>query len=204
MLYRKAADGSGAEELLLDKEGSIATDWSADGRFILFHSALGAPGNWVDLWVLPLGDRKATPLMTTPFTEAQGVVSPDMGWIAYAGDESGAMEVYVQPFPPTGVKTMVSRGGGAEPRWRSDGRELFYVSANRRLMSVATTFTPKLTAARPEPLFEMNVADLTVPFGRRRYAPMPDGQRFAVVERPAGADLPSITVIVNWPATLAK
>jgi eukaryotic-like serine/threonine-protein kinase len=204
VLYRKAADGSGEEELLLDKEGSIATDWSSDGKFVLFHSAFGAPGDWVDLWVLPLGDRHARPLMTTPFTEAQGVFSPDSKWMAYAGDESGAMEVYVQPFPPTGVKTMVSRDGGAEPHWRSDGRELFYVSPNRRLMTVAITFVPKLTAARPEALFEMNIPDLTSPFARRRYAPMPDGQRFVVVERPAGTDLPSITVVVNWTAALVK
>ncbi len=160
MLYRKLADGSGSEELLLDMEGSQPTDWSSDGRFILFHLASGGSGSWHDLWALPLADRKAKPL-TTSFSASQAVLSRDMQWLAYASDETGVREVYVDSFPPTGRKTPVSRGGGAEPQWRFDGRELFYVSADRRLMVVPTKMTPTFEAGRPEPLFEKNIWDLT-------------------------------------------
>jgi hypothetical protein len=109
----------------------------------------------------------------------------------------------VQAFPDGGSKRVVSNGGGAEPRWRTDGRELFYVSADRRLMVVPTTIGPTFDAGKPNRLFEMSVRDLVFPF-LRRYEVTPDGQRFVVQELTGRGDPSPLTVILNWPALLAK
>jgi hypothetical protein len=142
-------------------------------------------------------------LAQTPFNEVQGALSPDGRWVAYASDESGVFEVYVQAFPDGGNKRVVSSGGGAEPRWRADGRELFYVSADRRLMVVPTTRGPVFEVGKPEALFEMNVRDL-VAFYLKRYEVTPDGQRFVVQELMARGSPSPLTVVVNWPALLPK
>jgi serine/threonine protein kinase/Tol biopolymer transport system component len=208
-LYRKPTTGSGSDELLSKIDGSIPTDWSRDGRFILFHTnnnrdqGIIDQRNGYDLWVLSLADRQAKPLVRTPFHEIQGALSPDGRWLAYASDESGAFEVYVQAFPHSQGKRLVSKGGGADPSWRADGRELFYVSADRRLMAVPTTIDPAFEAGTPAALFEMNVRDLSFLSGRR-YDVTPDGQRF-VVQALTGRGSPSaLTVVVNWAALLPK
>src|SRR5262249_29115979 len=155
--YRKPTTASGADELISKIPGAHPTDWSADGRFILFHTTLGTYAdqrNRNDLFLLPLADLQPKPLVQTSFDELQGVFSPDGRWVAYASNESGAFEVYVQAFPDMQAKRLVSRGGGTEPRWRADGRELFYVSADRRLMVVPTTIGPAFEAGTPETLFD--------------------------------------------------
>jgi eukaryotic-like serine/threonine-protein kinase len=116
---------------------------------------------------LPRGPAIET-LGANTLHEIQGALSPDGRWLAYASDESGAFEVYVQAFPDSLAKRLVSRGGGAEPRWRADGRELFYVSSDRRLMAVPTTNGPAFEASTPAALFEINVRDLRFPFPKRR------------------------------------
>jgi Tol biopolymer transport system component len=203
-LYRKATTGLGPEELLFKTVGSFPTDWSADGRFILFHTGqIPDQRNGQDLWFLSLADLHAKPVVQTPFNEAQGVLSPDGRWVAYASDESGVFEVYVQAFPDGGAKRVASNGGGAEPRWRADGRELFYVSADRRLMTVPTTMGPAFEAGTPGVLFEMNVRDLVYPY-LRRYEVTPDGQRFVLQELMDRSSPSPLTVVVNWPALLKK
>jgi eukaryotic-like serine/threonine-protein kinase len=200
-LYRKSTTGSGAEELVSKMAGSFPTDWSADGRFILFHTPSERNG-W-DLWLVSLADLHAKPMVQSPFEDVQGALSPDGRWIAYASDESGAFEVYVQAFPSSEPKRVVSIGGGAEPRWRADGRELFYISADRHLMAVPTTIAPTFDAGTPHNLFETDVFDLMAPF-IKRYEVTPDGQRFVLQEiigRDGGYPL---TVVVNWPALLPK
>jgi hypothetical protein len=102
-----------------------------------------------------------------------------------------------------GNKRVVSSGGGAEPRWRADGRELFYVSADRRLVAVPTTSGPAFEAGKPQVLFEMNIRDL-VTFYLKRYEVTPDGQRFVVEELMTGGSPSPLTVVVNWPALLPK
>jgi Tol biopolymer transport system component len=208
-LYRKPITGSVSDELLSNMDGSFPNDWSPDGRFILFHSNNNLDQgnidqrNGFDLWVLSLADRQSRPLVRTPFHEIQSALSPDGRWLAYASDESGAFEVYVQAFPDSQVKRLVSRGGGAEPRWRADGRELFYVSSDRRLMVVPTTIGPAFEAGTPAMLFEMNVRDLGFPF-MKRYDVMPDGQRFVVQELTGRHSPPALTLVVNWSALLPK
>jgi serine/threonine protein kinase len=208
-LYRRPTTGSGSDELISTVDGSTPSDWSPDGRFILFHTNNNLDQgnidqrNGFDLWVLSLADRQSRPLVRTPFHDIQGALSPDGRWLAYASDESGAFEVYVQAFPESQAKRLVSTGGGAEPRWRADGRELFYVSADRRLMVVPTTIGPAFEAGTPDMLFEMNVRNLGFPFGKR-YDVTPDGQRFVVDELTGSGKSSALTVVVNWSALLPK
>ena len=208
-LYRRATSGSGSEELLSKVDGSIPSDWSPDGRFILFDTNNNFDQgnidqrNGYDLWVLSLADRQSRPLVRTPFHEIQGALSPDGRWLAYASDESGAFEVYVQAFPDSQGKRLVSKGGGAEPRWRADGHELFYVSADRRLMVVPTTIRPAFEAGTPAALFEINVRDFGLRSGRR-YDVTPDGQRFVVQELTGRRSPSALNVFVNWPSLLTR
>jgi Tol biopolymer transport system component len=203
-LYIAAATGAGQEELLI-KMGTPngwATDWSQDGRFVLYQmpSAKGAR----DLWIAPqFGDRKPFPYLQSPFNEQNGVFSPDGRWIAYVSDESGRDEVYVQAFPLSSEKRQISTSGGSEPIWRKDGTEVFYVAADRNLMAVpvkasGATFEP----GSPKPLFQAPGQPST--YNRRTYAVGGNGQRF-LLTRPVG-DVPAIpvTVVVNWQAGLAK
>ncbi|MFN2480058.1 MAG: protein kinase, partial [Pyrinomonadaceae bacterium] len=136
-LYQKIASGGGQEELLFkSSEEKVPDDWSSDGQLILYQT-LNPKTKW-DLWVLPMsGDRQPAPFLRTEFNEVQAQFSRDGKWVAYTSDVSGAPEVYVQTFPASGGRWRVSTGGGSQPRWRRDGRELFYIAPDRKLMAVS-------------------------------------------------------------------
>jgi len=135
-IYQRATNGSGKEQELVRATGDskLPDDWPHDGRFLPYTHV--DPRTHADLWVLPLAGNgtpsgTATPFANTEFSEEQGRFSPDARWIAYASDESGRSEIYIQPFPAPpngGSKMPISRDGGSEPRWRRDGKELFYFS----------------------------------------------------------------------------
>src|SRR5262249_3288305 len=133
-LYWKAASGVGRDELLL-KSGylKVPTDWSQDGRFIIFYQVDAKTKR--DIWVLPLDSKEPFPFLQTEANEAGGRLSPDGKWMAYSSDETGNYEVYVQSFPRGGGKRQVSSKGGVGPHWRHDGKELFYYSADGKLMT---------------------------------------------------------------------
>ncbi len=202
-LYQKSSSGAGDDELLLQTRTSKEpSDWSLDGRFIVYLDIL--PKTQWDLWVLPMfGDRQPRPFLQSEFNEKQGRFSPDGRWMAYASDESGKYEVYVQPFPAAGGKRQISSDGGEQPSWRRDGRELFYIADEKKLMAVEVeTNSPGFRASVPKELFRIHVfSDL---YTRNQYAVTADGQRFLVntlVEESA----PSlITVVVNWAAGLKR
>ena len=159
-----------------------------------------------DVWALPLeGDRKPIPVARTQSSEVQGTVSPDGRWIAYASDESGTYEIYVQSFPDasTDQKTPVSTGGGLQPRWSKDGRELFYVRADGMLMAVAVKTRPTFEPGTVTPLFKTKIPTTLNPY-RMDYLPASDGQRFLMKIPVEGTTPPSITVVVNWPALLNR
>ncbi|HEY3026455.1 MAG TPA: protein kinase [Pyrinomonadaceae bacterium] len=134
-LYVKPVSG-GTEDLLFKSSNPKGPQaWSADGRFILYSEA--DPKTNLDLWVLPqFGDQKPIPFLQTAFIETQGRFSPDGKWVAYASNESGTFQIYVRPFPPSSGQWMVSTNGGNQPRWRRDGKELFYLAPDRKLMVV--------------------------------------------------------------------
>ena len=144
-LYQKASIGGGGDELLLKStSNNQPTDWSSDGQFIVY-ARMDPTTQW-DLWLLPMSggqDRKPVPLLQTEFNEHLGRVSPDGRWIAYVSDESGSNEVYVRPFRGPGPKRRISANGGSEPKWRGDGKELFYLAADGSVIAVGVRAGPR-------------------------------------------------------------
>ena len=180
-----------------------AQDWSLDGRFIV--SVSESPTTKMDLWLLPLfSDRKPVPYLQTAFNEAQGQVSPDGRWMAYASDESGAWEVFGQSFPIPGSKQRISTHGGAHPKWRRDGRELFYLALDHTLMAFDVHPGRTLEIGSPKPLFRTHTRDEVVGETRDHYAVPADGQRFLVDTADEQGDRSGVTVLVNWLAALKK
>jgi hypothetical protein len=150
------------------------------------------------------GNSKPVPFLSTPFREWHGQFSPEGKWVAYTSDESGANEVYVQSFSAGGAKWRVSSRGGDWVRWRRDGREMFYIAADRSVMSVAVrAISGSLEFGTPQTLFKIPVALATsgevAPY---TYDVMPDGQRFLATAPIADAVPPTMTVIINWQAEL--
>jgi Tol biopolymer transport system component len=200
-LYQKSVTGGGSEELLLSTaQPKFATDWSQDARFVLFMSS--DPKTGTDIWALPLdGSGKPFAVVQTNFDEQSGQFSPDGHWIAYQSDESGRVEIYVQPFPGPGNKWPVSTNGGSQVRWRRDGTELFYVGLDGRLMAVPL----RVTANTQAPEVGTPVTLFAPPLGgavqqadfRHQYMVSSDGQRFLVATVAEEANSP-ITVILNW------
>ena len=194
-LYQKSANGAGSEELLLESNFDKApSSFSPDGRFLLYSAV--DPKTKADLWVLPLGgDRKPFPFLQTEFTESFGQFSPDGRWIAYRSDESRGGEIYVAPFPGPGGQRQVSTAGGRQPRWRGNGKELFYLSPDDKMMAAEVNgqgATLEVGAVRP--LFEARQSVT----GGFLYDVTGDGQRFlinAAVEQKASSP---IILVQNW------
>ena len=212
-IYQKAANGARKEQPLIGTtaDRKFPNDWSRDGRLLLYTQR--DPRTQADLWVLPLASDgtpsgAATPVANTEFSEEQGRFSADTRWIAYASDESGRFEIYIQPFPSPpngGEKTQISRDGGKQPRWRRDGKELFYLSLDGKLMAADVTEAPALKAGLPKPLFQINVAQIShsenTPqiFG---WDVTPDGKRFLIDTATTSSE--PVTIVLNWTAELKK
>jgi eukaryotic-like serine/threonine-protein kinase len=200
-LYQKAASGAGSEELLLASNlDKTPTSFSPDGRFLLY-SALD-PKTRADLWVLPLkGDRKPLPFLQTQFTESFGQYSPDGRWIAYRSDESRGGEIYVAPFPGPGGQRQISTAGGRQPRWRGNGKELFYLAPDDRIMVAEVNGGgATLQVGSVRPLFEVRQAVT----GGFVYDVTGDGQRLlinAALEQKASSP---ITLVQNWSAGIKR
>jgi Tol biopolymer transport system component len=197
-LYRKAIDGSGGEDLVLATPlPKGPTDWSPDGRLLLFRSPDSKTG--FDIWAVTLeGERKPFPVVRTNFDERDGQFSLDGEWIAYESNESGQYEIYVQPFPGPGGKVRVSRNGGAQVRWRRDGRELFYIGLDTRLMAVPIQIRNRtLETGDPVSLFLTHIGGALQARFRQQYVVSDDGQRFLmnnIEEEP----ISTMKLIVNW------
>jgi Tol biopolymer transport system component len=202
-LYQRAASGGGADEVLVKSDFSkMPNDWSANGKFILYQELNPRTSN--DLWVLPVaGGQEPFPFLQSQFDERQGRFSPDGRWIAYASNESGPWQVYVRSFPDPGGKWQVSTNGGGQPQWRRDGRELFYLSADRKLMAVEVNGSgPTFDAGTPKELFTVRIQSVGLPGPRNYYAATKDGQRFLVVSVPGDPTASPTTVVLNWTADL--
>jgi Tol biopolymer transport system component len=189
------------EPLIRTNESKYVNDWSSDGRYIVFQSSNAKTG--ADLWTLPtFGDRKAVPYLRTEFEEIQSRISPDGRWLAYTSDESGEWEVYVQSFPSPAARQVISVRGGAEPVWRHDGRELYYLAADRALMAVdVSTAGETLRVSRPRVLFRPPVAGALNDY-RSHYAVTRDGERFVIDGIDAESTSRPITILSNWTALL--
>ena len=153
------------------------------------------------MFVLPLSDdRKPVSFLQTQFNEQDSALSSDGRWIAYASNESGTYEVYVAPFPSPGVRTRVSVSGGQKPRWRGDGREIFYLAPDGMLMAVAMSGNgPNFDVGAAKALFQTRATT-----GNDPYDVTADGQRFLVNSAIEDALSAPITVVVDWTAKLQE
>jgi Tol biopolymer transport system component len=210
-LYRKSSDGSGAEELLYaDNRDKTPTSWSADGKFLLYYNR-ALTGTASDVWGLSLTpERAGGPLMPflvlqTSSNEFDAQFSPDGRWIAYTSDESRRAEIYIAPFPPPsgpGGKRQVSTTGGFLPRWRQDGKEIFYRGLDRRLMGAeVTTREGTLEVGQVRPLFGAT-PDMTET--NPLYDVSADGQHFLLRIFPEQKSGDPLTLVQNWTAGLKK
>jgi Tol biopolymer transport system component len=207
-LYRKASDGTGVEELLFaDDLDKRPKSWSPDGKFLLYSAV--SPKTQDDIWILPLTPERAGaplkpyPFLQTAFWETREQFSPDGRWVVYQSNESGRNEIYVALFPSAGGKRQVSTGGGITPRWRRDGKEIIYISPDRKLVAV-----------------EVSMKGATLEFGEARllfgpleavqivlgffYDVSADGQRFLLVVPSEGDTSGALTLVLNWTAGLRK
>jgi serine/threonine protein kinase/Tol biopolymer transport system component len=201
-LYMKAANGVGAEQLLVaDDVDKYPQSWSPDGRFLLYVAVGGSTGAQ-ELWVLPLTGTNRRPFrfLQTRFSTGTGQFSPDGRWIAFRSNETGRFDVYIVGFLDPGEKWPVSTGGGNLPRWRRDGREIFYVGPGNVLMSAdVTAGGARVDVSAARRLFQVRPVT-----PRYYYDVSADGQRFLVntaVE--SSASIP-VTLLVNWPDLLKK
>jgi Tol biopolymer transport system component len=197
-LYTRAASGGGAAKPLLRSAAvTNVSSWSPDGRFLAY--TVEDPKTQNDIWILPIhGDGQPFAFLRTEYNELQAGFSPDGHWIAYTSDESGRQEVYFRKFeggPASAGLRRISIAGGSLPKWRRDGKELFYLSPDRKLMSVEIDRSSVLTPGLPRPLFQTKVqmADYLV-----GYAVAANGQRFLVNTPAEESESTPITVIVNW------
>ena len=194
--YQKPSSSSdGAEKPIVEwPESAVATDWSPDGHFFLFWDLnLKTAG---DLWVAPLDGGKPEVFLKTNADEGNGQFSPDGRWVAYQSNESGTYEIYVRPFSKRDGLRQVSTSGGYWPRWRPDGKELYYVGLDGKMMAVPIAVKgATIERGLPTTLFQTPVSG-TAPQNRSQYDIAPDG-RFLFVTV-ADAALPPITVLLNW------
>ncbi|HUG82285.1 MAG TPA: hypothetical protein VML01_11525 [Bryobacterales bacterium] len=192
-VFVRRLDGTGEPLQLTDSDtADYVSQWSSDEKILFFERG-------GDLWYLKKRDDgeeyEEVPFLRTPSNELMPFLSPDGRVVAYVSDESGQEEVYLRTFPGGGGKRSVSPSGGTQPRWRADGKELFYVQG-RNLMAVSVASAPSLKLGAPEPLFSSEGLSSTAGL-RMRYDVSRDGQRFVLAE-PADQGSRTLRVVQNW------
>ncbi len=200
-LYQRSLEQNSSVTLWKTESFAGPEDWSKDGRWLVF-STIDFTTNKSDLWLLPMtgNDRKATPWLQTRFNEASGQISPDSKWILYASDESGKFEIYLNSFPVSGQKIQISNAGGEQPRWRGDGKEVFYISPDKKVVSVELNFGETLEPGTPRILFQTQIVPMIE--ARNHWDVTADGQTFLInTTSPSTAEAP-IEVITNWTSLL--
>ncbi|MFY9979246.1 MAG: protein kinase [Candidatus Sulfotelmatobacter sp.] len=194
-LYLKNSDGS-QEEKRIPQDGPdrFPNDWSHDGKYILYERG-------ADLWYVNVQDQKAAEFLKAASTLRTGRFSPDGKWVAYASSESGKWEIYVTSFPEGDGKWQVSNAGGTEPRWRGDGKELFYLSPDNKMMSVSVKTGANFDAGTPAALFQAYPREFVATSEQFFYDVTRDGQKFLINTQLKSAKTP-ISVVLNWSSML--
>jgi Tol biopolymer transport system component len=205
-LYQKPASGVTEEKLLLQSaEIKWPEAWSPDGQFVLYREQ--NPKTNFDLWAFPIsgavkGDQKPFPIANSVFEEREGQFSPDGHWVAYQSNESGRFEIYIQSFPVASGKVRISTNGGAQARWRKDGKELFYIALDGRLTAVPLMLSSNgqtIDVGKASPLFTAHLTLGPLPaIQRHQYVASPDGQRFLMNITNEEQTGTPITLILNW------
>ncbi len=198
-LLDKKADGSGSERVIGDPIPSVQgpCDWSRDGKYLLSFKT-------GELWYLSISDRQPKPLLQGNWAVRNAQFSPDGKWMAYSSNQTGNSEIYVSPFPNGDSKWQVSRGGGQEPRWRRDGKELFYLSTEGKMMAVSVRTGDNFEAGSPMTLFQAHLRQPISVLDRVSYDVTADGQKFLIntkVDEPNGAPL---SIILNWASEMER
>jgi len=198
-LYLKNADGSGSEEDVADLGNVVGNpwDWSRDGKYVLVRKAN-------ELWYLSWPGREAKPLSQAKWTVRNAQFSPDGRWMAYASNETGNWEIYVSPFLSGNGKWQVSSGGGQEPKWRQDGRELFYVSSEGKMMSVAVKTGANFEPGSPIALFQTHRRQPVSALDVFSYDVNADGQKFLVLTKVDEANAAPLSVLLNWASEMDR
>ena len=201
-IFRKLADGSGAEEpLIVSSKNKVLSDWSVDGKYLLFLQP-NDDNRGNGIWAMPLdGDRKPFPLVQTPFNNGNPAFSPDGKRVAYSSDESGRIEIYVVSFPKPAGKWQVSLEGGTNPQWNRKGTEIFFLtSTDNRLMSAQIDGKGgQFVVGNLKSFFMFSGSVALQPW----FAPAPDDSKF-IAPAPTAEDQPPLTLITNWTAEPIK
>ena len=199
-LFVKNADGSDSGEDLTslgDASSGNPWDWSLDGKSILFRTQN-------ELWSLSWPERVAKPVFQAPWVVRNAQFSPDGRWIAYASNETGNLEIYVAPFPEVNGKWQVSTAGGQEPRWRHDGKELFFVSPEGKMMAVGVTSGATFKAGVPVTLFQIHRRQPVSSQDHFSYDVSADGKKFLIITKVEEANAAPLAVLLNWSSEMEK
>ncbi|MGA2345562.1 MAG: protein kinase [Candidatus Sulfotelmatobacter sp.] len=197
-LFVKNSDGAIDEKNIVQGEiGNFPSDWSRDGKYILFCRG-------PDLWFVTYPDLKSSLFLKAPSVLRNGQFSPDGKWAAYASNESGKWEIYVTSFPDARGRWQVSSGGGEQPRWRGDGKELFYLSSDGKMMAAPVTTGAHFDAGTPVILFQSTPRQPILVYDLFVYDVSRDGQRFLINTQVKQASTTPMSVVLNWPAKLDK
>jgi serine/threonine protein kinase len=206
--YVKGTAGSGGEEPISWSSPTplnvrVPTDWSRDGRFLLYTSS---PPDWIlQMWILPMtGERKPHAFVHSQSSEREGQFSPDGQWVAYSSNESARWQVYVVPFPGPGGKYQISTGGGQQPRWRRDGKELYFLTPDKKLMAVSVKAGATFEFGEPAVLFQTRAREPLSSEEVFTYDVSPDGQRFLINENLEQSNPPPANIVLNWTSELEK
>jgi hypothetical protein len=199
VLYMRNADGTQDEKRLLqeDKGGTAPNDWSRNGKYILYNTGS-------ELWFVTIPDLKSSLFLQVTGVLRNGQISPDGRWVAYASNETGKWEIFVTSFPDAHGKWQVSTGGGEQPRWRGDGKELFYLSADGKVMAAPVMTGTKFDAGTPVVLFQATPRQPVVSADLFVYDVSRDGQRFLINTPVKQADSQPMSIILNWSAKLNR
>jgi Tol biopolymer transport system component/predicted Ser/Thr protein kinase len=200
-IYIKASSGASQDEVVVKNDrNKFVLDWSKDGRYLLYGENSSSTTRKEDLWILPMfGGGAPSPYIEDEFDKRDAKFSPDSRWVAYSATETPRREVFVRSFPSGAKKLQISTDGGSRPRWRDDGKELFYMDVSGRLMAIEMRVDgDKLSAGVPKPLFESGLVNSLMTFDVYR-----GGQRFVMGGRSQAQEQP-ISVILNWTGLLNK
>jgi len=194
-LYMKDANGA-EEEKVIPQEGPdrFPLDWSRDGKYVLYVRGQ-------DLWYLTISDLHATQFLKAAASLKSARFSPDGKWVAYSSNESGRWEIYVTSFPEAHGKWQVSNSGGNQPRWRGDGKELFYLSADSRIMAAPVKTGCNFDAGTPAALFQANPREMFATSELFSYDVSKDGQKF-LINTQLKTEMTPLSVVLNWTAKL--
>jgi len=197
-LFMKNADGAQEEKLLVQTDtDNFSNDWSRDGKYVLY-----AQGR--DLWFVTFPELKSSLFLKAPSTLKNGKFSPDGKWVAYNSNESGKWEIYVTSFPEARGKWQVSIGGGEQPRWAGDGREIFFLSPEGRIMAVPVKGGAGFDSGTPVALFQANPRESVALSDQVRYDVDRSGQRFLINTQVKKAEAEALSVVLNWDAGLKR